>query len=392
MTASDTTPADATERRCENCQAILLGDHCYACGQPTKGMVRHFSSILGDFFDTVLNIDSRVLRTVGPLFLKPGFLTLEYFAGRRVRYVTPVRLFFFLTLIMFFAIHGSIEVGDDGDIDGFNVGAQADDIDKADTVAEVEALQAAARKGFDEARKNIGNAPGADAGLLIAQAAFNEQASERIAYLRKVDAAKTAGKPAPPAPTKKHTSLNFPVNGKTWDPDTNPVNFSWLPQAGNQSLNERLRRARTAIEGGDSEKPIVDAIFRVLPQTLFALMPVFALLLKIAYFFKRRLYMEHLLVALHSHSFIALAITLVAGGAALQNWLVPAPGFFNSALGLCLFGIGVWIPIYLLLMQKRVYGQGWIMTLLKFGALGFVYFLLLTLGVVASLFIGLLTL
>jgi hypothetical protein len=30
-----------------------------------QGLVRHFSSILGDFFDTVFNIDSRVLRTIG---------------------------------------------------------------------------------------------------------------------------------------------------------------------------------------------------------------------------------------------------------------------------------------------------------------------------------------
>ena len=83
--ATTDAPELARPRRCENCGAQLLGEHCYSCGQSTRGLVRHFSSIMGDFFDTVLNIDSRVLRTVGPLFLKPGFLTLEYFAGRRVR-------------------------------------------------------------------------------------------------------------------------------------------------------------------------------------------------------------------------------------------------------------------------------------------------------------------
>ena len=47
---------------------------------------------------------------------------------------------------------------------------------------------------------------------------------------------------------------------------------------------------------------MVDALFNVLPQTLIVLMPIFALMLKIAYWFKRRLYMEHLIVALHSHA------------------------------------------------------------------------------------------
>jgi len=50
------------------------------------------------FGDTVFNIDSRVFRSLFPLYFRPGYLTLEYFAGRRVRYVTPFRLFFFLCL------------------------------------------------------------------------------------------------------------------------------------------------------------------------------------------------------------------------------------------------------------------------------------------------------
>jgi hypothetical protein len=65
-------PPPPQARRCENCGAALYGEHCYACGQPTKGLVRHFSSILGDFFDTVFNIDSRVLRTIGPLLAGPA--------------------------------------------------------------------------------------------------------------------------------------------------------------------------------------------------------------------------------------------------------------------------------------------------------------------------------
>ena len=72
---------------CENCRTPLLGPHCHACGQPVKGLVRHFSSFFGDLLDTVFNLDARLPRTLIPLFARPGHLTREYLAGRRVRYV-----------------------------------------------------------------------------------------------------------------------------------------------------------------------------------------------------------------------------------------------------------------------------------------------------------------
>jgi hypothetical protein len=66
--ASTATEAAGTPARaCANCGTPLLGPHCYRCGQPVDGLVRHFGSIMGDFLDTVLNIDARVFRTLWPL-------------------------------------------------------------------------------------------------------------------------------------------------------------------------------------------------------------------------------------------------------------------------------------------------------------------------------------
>ena len=48
-----------------------------------------------------------------------------------------------------------------------------------------------------------------------------------------------------------------------------------------------------------------------------------------------------------------------------------------------------WMPVYLLLMQKRVYAQGWPMTLLKYCVLGFCYSFLLGFAIAASMVIGL---
>src|SRR3569623_1790112 len=106
-----TEAAGSPVRACANCGTPLLGPHCYRCGQPVDGLVRHFGSIMGDFLDTVLNIDARVFRTLWPLLSRPAYLSKEYFAGRRVRYVSPVRLFVFLSIVTFFIARLTLSVG-----------------------------------------------------------------------------------------------------------------------------------------------------------------------------------------------------------------------------------------------------------------------------------------
>ncbi len=386
-------PPPASIRRCENCGAPLQGEHCHACGQPIKGLVRHFSSILGDFFDTVLNIDSRVLRTIGPLLVRPGFLSLEYFAGRRVRYVTPMRLFLFLSLVAFFAVQGSIDVGDRDEDGGISVGPRrGDSFDNAATPEQVRKISAEALAELDKARKEVANVPAGTVGIDIARQKIREKASERIAYLEAVEKARASGQPIPEPEEIERNNINFPVNGKNWHPKSNPINFAWLPGPVNRSLNRRMSHAKDVLKSSHSEKPLVDAMFNVLPQTLIVVMPLFALMLKVAYWFKRRLYMEHLIVALHSHSFIALAVTLVMLFAWLRSLIPGDAGFWNGVLGWAQGLTAAWIPLYLLLMQKRVYAQGWPMTLAKYSVLGICYTVLLGMAMVAAVLIGLLTL
>ena len=102
--AQFTATADQPLRTCPNCGAPAHGPYCYACGQSEKGMIRHLSEVLSDLADIVFNVDSRIFRSLGDLYFRPGYLTTEYLAGRRARYVTPFRLFFFLSIIAFFAI------------------------------------------------------------------------------------------------------------------------------------------------------------------------------------------------------------------------------------------------------------------------------------------------
>ena len=178
-TATDT--AGTPGRACANCGTPLLGPHCYRCGQPVDGLVRHFGSIMGDFLDTVLNIDARVFRTLWPLLSKPAYLSQEYFAGRRVRYVSPVRLFFFVSIITFFVAQLVIQTGqnafnfDDGD--GSRIG-------RATTVADVEKQRDEAIAKLDAAIAKAGKSPGATVGLHAAQGEIRTDAANRIRELQ----------------------------------------------------------------------------------------------------------------------------------------------------------------------------------------------------------------
>jgi hypothetical protein len=87
---------EAGTLHCANCGTPLEGEFCHHCGQSVHSVLKPVHHMLEDGMDMFLHVDGRIVHTVPPLFLKPGFLTLEYFAGRRQRYVAPFRLMFVL--------------------------------------------------------------------------------------------------------------------------------------------------------------------------------------------------------------------------------------------------------------------------------------------------------
>ena len=407
--------ADPPERRCANCGELLLGEHCYACGQPTKGLVRHFSSIIGDFMDSVFELDSRILRTLGPLLFKPGALSLEYFEGRRVRYVSPVRLFVFLSLFAFFAAQLRFdfafneppvavtaqpgEVADTAaddeaqptdetpdelklDADGSVEGRQVASMRAATTVAEVERLRDEALAELSAARDKGTGIPGVDLGVEIgmdvASEAVRKEAQRRIA---EIDKAVAAGEPVPvsaSASADAKDTLSF--NGEPWHPVDNPLVIDWLGPTGNAWVNAQVGRAEGNIERIKKDPNLLQSAFlSMVPTTLFILLPLFAVLLKIMYVFKKRLYMEHLIVALHSHSFLCGGLLLVVILDALSAW-TSGWAWLSRPLGWLEVAMLCWMPVYLLIMQKRVYRQGWIMTLFKYWVLGSCYLVLIGFG------------
>jgi hypothetical protein len=377
---------------CGNCGTELLGETCYQCGQPTKGLVRQFSSIVGDFLDTVLNVDTRVFRTLGPLIFKPGFLTQEYFSGRRIRYVSPVRLFFFLAVLTFllaqFSLPEDMASGENGNgVVQVNT-AGKDEISKAKTIDEVEKFRAKALAELKDAKKEAAAVPMVGFALDAAREEINKKADKRIEQLKDQNAVGI---------TENSTTLkndkapdddeggNISFNGEAWDAKKNPIKIGWVPDSINQWFNSLAKRATTNGKRVSKDpKVIIEAVLSSLPMTLFIMLPIFALLLKALFIFKRRLYMEHLIVALHSHAFLMIAIFILILFNDLGTWF-SATAWVAVPVGILTALLWIWMPIYLFLMQKRVYQQGWILTFIKYVVIGNLHIILLSIAIACTL-------
>jgi hypothetical protein len=98
--------------------------------------------------------------------------------------------------------------------------------------------------------------------------------------------------------------------------------------------------------------------------------------------------MEHLIVALHSHAFLFLSLLLVIVLDMLRQLVRPHVMLLNHLLGVPEVLLIVWMPLYLLLMQKRIYHQGWPMTVIKYWFVGWSYFWLLATVLGLALVLG----
>ena len=89
---------------CTNCGADLADVYCARCGERQPGhhdlSVAHFAH---DVFHEIAHVDSKLFTTLRDLISKPGFLTQEYFAGRKSRYIPALRLFLVLFALQFLA-------------------------------------------------------------------------------------------------------------------------------------------------------------------------------------------------------------------------------------------------------------------------------------------------
>ena len=88
--------------KCKNCASLLHGKFCSFCGQREHQKLS-FSEIRKDFFDDIFDYDARLFSALKHLILKPGFLTVEYWEGKRIKHLQPFKIYL-ITSVLFYLV------------------------------------------------------------------------------------------------------------------------------------------------------------------------------------------------------------------------------------------------------------------------------------------------
>jgi len=328
---------------CLNCGTALRGQYCGSCGQRASGRLISLWELLRDAFGDLFEMDSRLWRTLIPLLIRPGKLTLDYLEGRRARYMPPFRMYLVLSLIFF--VIAFFDPADDLSL----LFEPPPEPTPEEVVAEEE--EAAAKREAAEAEVNEVLEELADDGIIDAEyAAAHEDDGPNITISGDGEG-----------------GINFQI-----DPDTGECTFNgtedmpdWLQR---RLTKERLEKTCERV-GADDGKTLGNLVLDNIPIALIVLMPVMALVLKGLYPLSRRYFVEHLLFFVHFHSFFFLILTLQVLFARFAT-LVHLP---EAIKVLIIVAAALYIPVYLYKAMRRVYAQGSFVTFAKYIVLSGVY-------------------
>jgi len=319
--------------------------------------------VIVDVLDSFLNWDSKFFATIGLLIVKPWRLTNEFLAGRRVRYLHPLRLYLLASILFFFAV---------------NYGARGIRLQPGKIAEEHRAEVAdAINKGRDEIEKEL------DKEKLSPDE--RRKAEATLDSLSKPSPSAAASTQETPSPTT--TPGVSPANDEKKYGPVGDRPFIVFDDAKSSTPFEKWLEARAKEKMGEHGTKMglfIATLFSNLPYMMLCCIPLFALVLKILYIRRRIFYIDHLIYALHIHTFFYTAIMLIVLATMGLNRTIPGTfaGWMIALLWI-LFVAQIFLSI------RYVYRQGWFISTFKFFLGGFIYLIVLFLALAATFFITL---
>jgi len=331
--------SNAPVSRCENCGAQLQAHWCARCGQAAIDYRRSFRHVIADVLESFLNWDSKFFATIGLLLARPWKLTNEFLAGHRVRYVHPLRLYLVASILFFFAVNYWTKA----------IPSPAQRNLSPEERAQIEAVVAdkdvppEVRARLEDALKRGSPAP-----------------TER------------GEQPALPAAAPKETATPGVVSNPTATPST-PLE-KWIEARAKEKMGEH----------GMNMQLFIRTLISNLPYMMLCCIPLFAFVLKILYFRRHIFYIDHLIYALHIHTFAYTGIMLIVLATIGLSRVVTGPiaGWIIALL---------WIEfvMQIFLSIRRVYRQSWFISVFKFLFGGLAYLIVLGVALAATFFVTL---
>ncbi len=95
---------------CRNCGTEIFGTFCQNCGQKHLSSGLDAGEIASEVVDSVVRLDSKLWHTLISLTKNPGQVAADYAAGKRARFVNPLRYCFAAVAISIAAMLGTGEI------------------------------------------------------------------------------------------------------------------------------------------------------------------------------------------------------------------------------------------------------------------------------------------
>ena len=290
---------------CLNCgRKIGNYNYCPDCGQANTH--KHISTrqIVHDFFGDYFTFDSKFFHSLFPLICKPGHLTREYTSGKRVSYILPLRLYLFTTFIFFFILSINAKVDQKHFSSPDNIRIVGND-----------SLKTALKEEMSE---------------------IPEKQRNRVASLLDIDLDENTESEADTA--GRVIAMNLPESSGI-----------------SSKISDYLEQKATHLSemGEDGPTLFIKACINQFPKVLFFLLPIFALFLKLIYIRHRYFYVEHLIFALHSHTFFFIILIPCA---LFPHWYIILPALLL-------------VYLYLFLAVRQFYQQSFWKTWFKLNTL-----------------------
>ncbi|ATP56587.1 hypothetical protein CPT03_08930 [Pedobacter ginsengisoli] len=97
------------EHNCLNCGQTVEKHYCSNCGQANLELKENFWQFISHSIAHYFHFDNKFFQTLSPLLTKPGQVTLDYLAGKRARYINPVSMYIFVSIVYFIVVPNKLE-------------------------------------------------------------------------------------------------------------------------------------------------------------------------------------------------------------------------------------------------------------------------------------------
>lgn len=349
LAASALAVRGAKSANCRNCDAPVTDAYCAACGQERDTHRRSLWALVHDFGSEIVSFDSRVLRTVIALLLRPGELPTAFREGRTRRYMPAVRLYLFVSLLFFLVLAVA--------------GIALVQIELRE-VPRAYVVKVQSNGGISVTASGQGGAP-----------------------VPAMIGGKVKDKALSPGPHSGMTTrIHLFDRIGDFHQHISPQGWATLARmktkvqsaVGNNPNGWMARNSVAMVEKLARDPAALNAHLTAwIPRVFFLLLPIFAILLEIFYIRQRRKYyfVDHMVFSLSIHTFVFAILIMAIGAAQLL------PGGDVAEL------IFAAMAIYLFLAMKRFYAQGWTVTAIKFLAISFVYTVFVLVPALAVVFV-----